>query len=91
MTHHGRIMGLELPETLNVDFRNDKEVGRGLGMDVLEGDRLVILIHDPAGQFLRRDPAEEAGGHDRGFFLDVAVVRDGLAGLPKRRLSSRAI
>src|SRR3990172_9803434 len=48
-------------------FGNDERVDRRLGIDVLEGDRMLVLVDDRGRDLLFDDPAENAvrvGAHD---------------------------
>ena len=43
-------------------FGNDEDVGGGLGVDVFEGEDVVVFVNFFGGDFTAEDAAEEAVG-----------------------------
>ena len=59
---HQRVVAvLELGDALDVAARDDQHVGGGLGVDVVEGQDLVVLEGDLRGHLPLHDLAEQAG------------------------------
>ena len=49
----------------DVLFGDDEEMDRGLGVDVVKGQQLVVLVQLVGGHFPRGDLTEQAIFHDR--------------------------
>src|ERR1700694_3167088 len=86
--HRGMLFG-HLRERIHVLFRDDHEGHRGHGVDVVEGQHVVVLVHLAARDLAADDLAENAVG-----FAHHALPfeRDAFSSMPERpsRRSSSA-
>lgn len=64
---------VEVSEPRDVGARHDEHVERGGGLQIVEGDGTVVLVHERRGDLARDDPAEDAVGHGREN-SDVPIV-----------------
>jgi len=53
----------QVPEAFAVGLRNDEQVHRRLGEDVLEGEQVLVLVDQGRRDLLPRDLAEQAFSH----------------------------
>ena len=53
------LLSVHLGKRWDMGFRNDKQVGWGLGPDVADGEHLVILVKDVALDFAGYNSAED--------------------------------
>src|SRR5262245_40436848 len=64
-TQHERVPGLDRGQRFDVTLRHDEEVHGSLGVEILEGQHLVVLVHDVGRAFAGDDTAEHATvGHE---------------------------
>src|SRR5262249_49397685 len=65
MPQHERVAGLDRGQRRDVTLRHDEEVYRGLGVEILEGEHLVVFVYDVGRAFAGDDTAEHAAvGHE---------------------------
>ena len=64
-SHQRIVMSGEIVQRRDVAARNDQNVKRRLRIDIPDGDELVILMDEAAGDLPSDDLAEEAIAHDR--------------------------
>jgi hypothetical protein len=87
-SHHGGVVGAEAGERLDVPPGDDQEVEGGLGVDVLEGEDLIVLVLDIGGCLAGYDAAEYAvGAHESpcvGVYSFPVVARVGGDSKPRR-------
>jgi hypothetical protein len=80
-------------EGLDVPLGDDQEVERSLGVDVLEGEDLIVLVLDIGGCLAGHDAAERAvGAHGSpwvGVYFLLAVARVGGDSKPDTKPGSR--
>lgn len=74
VAEQGGIGGGGLPHVGEVILGNDDDMDRGLGVDVVEGEAVVVLVDDLGGNLSPDDFAENGGvgvagvaGHGMGF------------------------
>jgi len=63
VAHGGCILGCDVVQRRDVLLRDDEEVLRRLGLDVLEGERIGVVVDDLRRDLLLDDLAEQAVGH----------------------------
>lgn len=83
MTEQGLIGGRGLAEAWDGLAWDDEDVAGGLGVDIVEGDQLVVLVHEGGGYFLVADFLEEGlvHGEGGGWGRGLADDQGGLSGL----------
>ena len=54
------ILILDISDGRNVPLRDDQHMGSGFGMEIIDHDILIVLIHGGRGDLSRDDPAEDA-------------------------------
>lgn len=73
--HHFSQKGLVRPvcgfQAFDVLLRYEKNVHRGLGINIPEGEHVPVLEHDVGRGFTIRDAAENARGHGGYFNTDA--------------------
>src|SRR6476660_9497719 len=83
---HPRMLRARVRERIQMLFRDDHEVHGGQGIDVVEREHVVVLVHLAAGDLAGDDLAEDAVGHGFPF------GREAFSSMPERpsRRSSSA-
>src|SRR5258706_6077278 len=83
---HRRVLGPAVSERIDVRFRDDHEVDRGLRIDVVEGEHVVVFVDFLARDLARDDLAENAVFHRASYFGRAAF--SSRPERPSRRSSS---
>jgi hypothetical protein len=67
------VIRFEIKARWNVLPGHDEDMNRGLGVDVLEGHKLIVLMDDRRRDFLLGDLAEEATHRNRDPAVDAGL------------------
>ena len=77
MSEEGMILGRDGTVAGVMFFWNDKNVDRGLGGEITEGEDVIILVENIGGEFAVDDALEDGFGH-RASYQIVSSRREGL-------------
>ena len=77
MSEEGMILGRDGTVAGVMFFWNDKNVDRGLGGEITEGEDVIIFVENIGGEFAVDDAFEDGFGH-RASYQIVSSRREGL-------------
>src|SRR5690606_1749370 len=81
LTHRLDVLRLEVVDGRDVLLRNDEHVGRRDRPDVLERERVVVLVDDRGRDLLLEDVAEQAAHGQRAYAASGSISASA-SGLP---------